>query len=83
MKVKIYTAKGCGYCARAKKLLKAKKISFEEVSAESVAARARLEKRTGSPTVPQIFFGRRHIGGCDDLHALDKSGELDRMLGLT
>lgn len=81
MGVKIYTRAGCGYCARAMKLLLKKGISFEEIDVKSDAARARLAKRTGSTTVPQIFIGRKHVGGCDDLHALDKSGELDRLLG--
>ena len=80
-KVLIYTMTICPYCIAAKKLLKKKGVPFEEVNLDEHPERwAECEKRSGRETVPQIFFGDRHIGGCDDLDALNKSGELDRLI---
>ncbi len=80
-KVLIYTMTICPYCIAAKKLLKKKGVAFEEVNLDQHPERwAECEKRSGRETVPQIFFGDRHIGGCDDLDALNKSGELDRLI---
>ncbi|MGB8738296.1 MAG: glutaredoxin 3 [Rhodomicrobium sp.] len=80
--VTIYTTPYCPYCMRAKHLLKRKGVKFDEIDVSaSVALReAMIERARGSYTVPQIFIGDYHAGGCDDLHALDAKGELDRLL---
>lgn len=81
--VTIYTTNYCPYCVRAKDLLKRKAIAFTEINVEDDAARdAMIGKAGGRRTVPQIFIGETHVGGCDDLYALDKAGTLDGMLGL-
>ena len=80
-KVLIYTMTICPYCIAAKQLLKKKGVAFEEINLTKHPERwEECEKRSGRETVPQIFFGDRHVGGCDDLKKLDKSGELDRMI---
>ena len=80
--VKIYVTDYCPYCVRAKGLLTRKKIPFTEINVEGDAAkRAWLVSATKQRTVPQIFIDDRPIGGCDDLHALDRSGQLDKLLG--
>jgi len=79
--VKIYSSRYCGFCIRAKRLLGSKNVAYNEVSVDGdQAARQDLAKRTGQRTVPQIWIGDQHIGGCDDLFALERSGKLDRML---
>jgi glutaredoxin 3 len=80
--VTIYTAPYCSYCMRAKALLTSKGVAFEEIDVgRSPALREEMVKRAnGGYTVPQIFIGGRHAGGCDDLYALDAKGELDRLL---
>jgi glutaredoxin 3 len=81
-KIEIYTSPFCGYCARAKRLLSAKGVSFVEydVLADS-GLRPTMEARAGGRTsVPQIFIDGRHVGGCDDLYALDAEGKLDPLL---
>lgn len=79
--VTIYTTKVCPYCIRAKQLLERKGIEFQEISAEDEAVReAMIQKAGGQRTVPQIFINNHHVGGCDDLYALDKAGKLDPML---
>jgi glutaredoxin 3 len=81
-KIEIYTTAFCGYCARAKRLLTDKGQSFEEIDVTMDAAR-RTEMVTrsgGGRTVPQIFVNDQHVGGCDDLHALDAAGKLDPLL---
>ncbi len=80
--VTIYTTPYCPYCLRAKSLLSSKGVVFEEidVSRSAEAREAMIARAAGGYTVPQIFVGGRHIGGCDDLHALDAKGELDRLL---
>lgn len=79
--VTIYTTKVCPYCVRAKDLLKRKGQSFEEIDASDDTVRdAMIAKAGGRRTVPQIFIGNTHVGGCDDLYALDKAGKLDAML---
>lgn len=80
--VTIYTTSLCPYCHMAKNLLRNKGISFEEID---VGGRPELrevmrEKAGGRSTVPQIWIGQRHVGGCDDLYALDRRGELDPLL---
>ena len=80
--VTIYTRSWCGYCAAAKDLLRSKGVPFTEIDIEATAG-ARQEmvaKARGRTSVPQIFIGERHVGGCDDLMALERSGKLDPLL---
>ena len=78
--ITIYTTAWCGYCQRARRLLQDKKLAFTEIDVEDTAgAREEMMSRSNRRTVPQVFIGTRHIGGCDDLYALDRSGELDRI----
>jgi len=80
--ITIYTTPICPYCVRAKALLKKKGARFEEIDVfMDVDARREMEKKaSGRYTVPQIFIGERHVGGCDDLYALERAGELDPLL---
>jgi glutaredoxin 3 len=79
--VKIYTTPYCPYCVRAKRLLAGKGVAFEEIDvANDDQARLDLAERTGRRTVPQIFIGEQHVGGSDDLHALEQDGKLDALL---
>ncbi len=79
--VTIYTTDYCPYCSRAKNLLKQKGIDFKEINVtEDQALRDDLEEKTGCMTVPLIFIGDEFIGGSNELHALDASGQLDRKL---
>lgn len=79
--VTIYTREFCGYCARAKALLTVKGVDFTEHDASySPELRAEMVAKSGRNTFPQIFIDGQHIGGCDDLHALDSAGKLDPML---
>lgn len=79
--VKIYTVDYCPYCYRAKALLERKGVPFEEIDVtHDPKTRAWLTKVTGRRTVPQTFIDGQPVGGCDDLHDLDASGQLDRML---
>jgi len=81
--IKIYTTDYCSYCMRAKELLKRKAIPFEEINLEHQPEElVKLKQRTGWRTVPQIFINDRLIGGYQELAALDRSGELDQLLGL-
>ena len=81
-KVEIYTSMFCGYCARAKALLSRKGVDFVEydVDADSSLREAMTKRAGGRTSVPQVFIDGRHVGGCDDIHALDAAGELDRLL---
>jgi glutaredoxin 3 len=81
-KVTIYTKDFCPYCVRAKALLTKKGVAFHEIEAASNAERRReMQARSGGRnTFPQIFIGETHVGGCDDLHALDARGGLDPLL---
>lgn len=81
--VTIYSTGWCPYCDRARGLLDRKGVGYREVKVdEDPAERETMLKRSGGRrTVPQIFIGERHVGGYDDLYALDKAGELDRLLG--
>jgi glutaredoxin 3 len=80
--VVMYTTNWCPYCERARRLLKSKGVSFEEVDVESAAAkRAEMQSRSGRRSVPQIFIGEHHVGGSDDLAALEDAGKLDALLG--
>jgi glutaredoxin 3 len=80
--ITIYTKPFCPFCARAKQLLGAKGASFTEIdiSAEPDKRQEMLQRAPGRSTVPQIFIGDTHVGGCDDLFALDSRGELDKLL---
>lgn len=79
----MYSTGFCGYCQRARNLLERKGIAVREIKIdEDMKERdAMLQKSSGRRTVPQIFIGARHVGGFDDLAALDRSGELDTLLG--
>ncbi len=81
-KVEIYTTPTCGYCQAAKRLLTQKGVNFEEidVSRDPDLRVAMMDRAGGRRTVPQIFIGARHVGGCDDLYALDEAGKLDPLL---
>lgn len=83
-KVEIYTTSYCPYCVRAKQLLSKKGVRFEEVDLSSEPARRQemLDRSDGRYTVPQIFIDGRGVGGSDDIHALDRKGELDQLLGV-
>jgi len=79
--VTIYTTAWCPYCHRAKALLAAEGAPFEEIDVTMDAKlRADMEAKAGRHTVPQIWIGETHVGGCDDLHALEQAGRLDAML---
>lgn len=81
-KVEIFTKFTCGYSARAKALLDEKGVAYEEheISMGGPKRAEMLERANGSTTVPQIFIGDAHIGGCDDLFALERDGKLDALL---
>ena len=83
--VEIYTKTFCSFCWRAKALLESKGVAFKEISVDfGGAEKARMVERAGGrTTVPQIFIGEKHVGGCDDLMALEYAGKLDAMIGLT
>ena len=77
----MYTTNWCPYCERARKLLKSKGASFQEIDVESTPdKRAEMISRSGRRTVPQIFIGDQHVGGSDDLAALEAAGKLDPLL---
>ncbi|MDE2271487.1 MAG: glutaredoxin 3 [Xanthomonadaceae bacterium] len=80
--VRMFTTAVCPYCLRAKALLRQRGVeSIEEIRIDAdPAAAAEMGRLTGRRTVPQIFIGERHVGGCDDLYALDASGGLKTML---
>ncbi|WP_036500099.1 glutaredoxin 3 [Novosphingobium nitrogenifigens] len=83
-RVEIYTKWGCPYCFRAKALLEEKGAAFTEydITMGGPKRQEMLDRAPGRTTVPQIFIDDRHIGGCDDLMALDAQGGLDPLLGL-
>jgi glutaredoxin 3 len=80
--IEIYTRPGCGYCTAAKQLLTRKKADFTELNvATDPDYREQMYGRAGAgSTFPQIFIGQTHVGGCDELYALDREGKLDAML---
>jgi len=80
--IEIYTRPGCGYCTAAKSLLTRKNAAFTEFDlAEDPALRQKMWDRAGAgSTFPQIFIGETHIGGCEELYALDRAGKLDPLL---
>ena len=79
--VKIYTTQTCPFCVRAKRLLDRKSVPYQEIDVSwDDDARAKLIQQTGRRTVPQIFIGDQHVGGSDELYALEERGELDSLL---
>lgn len=80
--IEIYTQPWCPYCSRAVRLLQKKGVSFQEIEAPhgSPERREAIRRSGGRTTVPQIFIDGQHIGGCDDLMALDAAGGLDKLL---
>jgi len=82
--VVMYTTNWCPYCERARRLLNAKGAAFSEIDVETSAdRRAEMQSRSGRRTVPQIFIGDHHVGGSDDLAALETAGKLDALLSGT
>ncbi len=83
-RVEMYATMFCGYCARARALLQRKGVAFEEIDVlEDPSRRPEMVERAGGrTTVPQIFIDGKHVGGSDELAALDRSGKLDPLLGL-
>lgn len=80
-KILIYTANLCPYCTMAKRLLDKKGASYSEINVDSkLGLREKMMQETRRRTVPQIFIGDNHVGGFDDLHALEQKGELDTLL---
>ncbi len=80
-KVLMYATSWCPYCARARQLLERKGVNFQEIDVEQFPeARAKMTARSHRHTVPQIFIGETHVGGCDDLYALEARGGLDTLL---
>jgi len=78
----MYTTSWCPYCERARKLLGSKDVSITEIDVESAPEkRAEMRNRSGRSSVPQIFIGDHHVGGSDDLAALEDAGKLDGLLG--
>lgn len=78
----IYTKSSCGYCHRAKMLLESKKQNFREIDigADPGQRQVMIDRAYGGNTVPQIFIGDQHVGGCDELYALERAGKLDSLL---
>jgi glutaredoxin 3 len=80
-KIEMFTKATCPYCHRAKALLNSKGAAFDEIAIDGDAAKREVMiARSGRTTVPQVFIDGKHIGGCDDLHALDARGGLDSLL---
>jgi len=79
--VVIYSSDFCPYCQRAKALLAQKGVAFEEIRVDgNPALRDEMTQKAGRRSVPQIWIGAAHVGGCDDLYALERSGQLDKLL---
>ena len=83
-KVEIYTGQLCGFCSAAKRLLTQKGVQFKEIPIDGDAAKRAemMQRANGGRTVPQIFIDNLHIGGCDDLYALDRAKKLDPLLSV-
>lgn len=80
--VQIYIKPTCPYCVRAKQLLTEKGVAFEEIDVnQQPDVYTALKQRTNHPTVPQIFINEQFVGGCDQLYALERNGQLDALLG--
>ena len=82
MSIQIYTSPLCGYCHAAKRLLQRKGVEFVEVDLANEPERREemVQRSNGGRTVPQIFINDHHVGGCDDLYALERAGKLDPLL---
>ena len=82
--VEIYSKTFCPYCWRAKHLLDSKRVEYTEIAVDfgGEARREMIERANGRTTVPQIFIGGEHIGGCDDLVALERAGRLDELIAI-
>ena len=81
MSVVMYCKSWCPYCQRANQLLQSKGVAFEKIDIEAMPERRQeMITRSGRRTVPQIFIGAQHVGGCDDLHLLEETGKLDALL---
>lgn len=81
MNIELYSSRWCGFCMRAKMLLDSKGVEYNEIDVDQDSAlRAQMMQRSGRRTVPQIFIDEVHVGGCDDLYALERSGQLDELL---
>lgn len=79
--VVIYSSDWCPYCTRAKQLLAKKGVAFEEIKVDGKPdVRAEMTRKARQTSVPQIWIGDTHVGGCDDLHALERAGKLDALL---
>lgn len=80
--VEIYTKTFCPYCWRAKSLLEAKGVEYQEIAVDFGGEKKQMmvQRASGRTTVPQIFIGEVHVGGCDDLMALEREGKLDQLL---
>ncbi len=79
--VTIYTSAYCGFCHSAKRLLTSKSVAFNEISVDGdPEIRQEMTKKAGRRSVPQIWIGDTHVGGCDDLYALEQAGKLDALL---
>ena len=80
--IEIYTGRSCPFCIRAKQLLYRKKVAYTEhaIDGDKAARTAMAAKSGGRRSVPQVFIKAKHVGGCDDLHALERSGQLDALL---
>ena len=80
--VEIYTSPLCGFCHAAKRLLNKKGVTFSEINVLTQPDRKQemMQRANGGHTVPQIFIGETHVGGCDELYALDRAGKLDPLL---
>lgn len=77
----IYTSAWCPYCIRAKQLLTQKRVTFQEISVDGKSdVRAKMSQKANSNSVPQIWINDFHVGGCDDLVALENEGKLDKLL---
>lgn len=77
----IYCSNWCPYCTRAKQLLDSKNVQYEEISVDGKPdVRAAMAEKAGRTSVPQIWIGEQHVGGCDDLFALERAGKLDALL---
>ena len=79
--VVVYSSDYCPYCSRAKHLLQSKGVAFEEIKVDGKPQlRAQMSQKARRTSVPQIWIGEKHIGGCDDLYALERAGKLDALL---
>lgn len=77
----VYSSDYCPYCMRAKQLLERKGVRFTEINVDcQPQVRAEMARKAGRTSVPQIWIGATHVGGCDDLHALERAGKLDALL---